>query len=145
MRPTQAPTILLSDYQEPAFWVETVDLHFALDPNATRVKSTIKFAPNKTRTDGPHDLRLDGRMLKLISAAVNGKTLQDDEILLDAEGLTIPADLILKTVSHGQQRWKSTPREIPHWKVCTCPMACIAPNARRRVFVKSLITLIAPM
>ena len=94
MRPTQAPTILLSDYQEPAFWVETVDLHFTLDPNATRVKSTIKFTPNATCTDGPHDLCLDGRMLKLISAAVDGNTLKDDEILLDTEGLTIPADLI---------------------------------------------------
>jgi aminopeptidase N len=94
MRPTQAPTILLSEYQEPAFWVETVDLHFTLDPNATRVKSTIKFTANATRTDGPHELRLDGRMLKLISATIDNKTLQDDEILLDAEGLTIPADLI---------------------------------------------------
>ena len=94
MRPTQAPTILLSDYQEPAFWVDTVDLHFTLDPNATRVKSTIKFRANQTRTDGPHDLRLDGRLLKLISATVDGKALKADEILLDAEGLKIPTDLI---------------------------------------------------
>ena len=94
MSPTTAPTILLSDYQEPAFWVDTVDLHFKLDPNATRVTSRIKFRANESRSDGSHDLRLDGRMLKLISASVDSKTLKSDEILLDAEGLTIPADLI---------------------------------------------------
>ena len=94
MSPTTAPTILLTDYQEPAFWVDTVDLHFKLDPNATRVTSRIKFRANESRSDGSHDLRLDGRMLKLISASVDSKTLKSDEILLDAEGLTIPADLI---------------------------------------------------
>jgi len=94
MRPTQAPTILLSDYQEPSFWVETVDLNFDLHPTETRVTSKIIFKANETRTDGPHDLRLDGRNLKLISAAIDGRTLKADEILLDAEGLTIPADLV---------------------------------------------------
>jgi aminopeptidase N len=94
MYPTQAPTILLSDYQEPAFWVDSVDLHFTLDPNATRVKSKITFRANETRIDGPHDLHLDGRQLKLIAASIDGTTLKTDEILTDAEGLTIPADLI---------------------------------------------------
>tara|TARA_R110002124_G_scaffold112757_3_gene266996 strand:- start:2093 stop:4651 length:2559 start_codon:yes stop_codon:yes gene_type:complete len=94
MRPIQAPTIQLSDYQEPAFWVDTVDLHFKLDPNATQVTSKITFRANDTRTDGPHDLRLDGRLLKLISATIDGNVLKADEILIDAEGLTVPADLI---------------------------------------------------
>ena len=66
MNQIQTQKILLSDYQEPTFWVESVNLHFKLDPNATRVISTIKFTPNLNRTDGPHDLILDGRMLKLV-------------------------------------------------------------------------------
>ena len=39
MRQDEAPQILLSDYQEPAFWVETVDLFFKLDPTKTHSKS----------------------------------------------------------------------------------------------------------
>ncbi|GHA52862.1 aminopeptidase N [Amylibacter ulvae] len=94
MRPTQAPTIRLSDYQEPAFWVDTVKLSFDLDPTATRVTSKITFRANDTRTDGPHDLKLDGRNLKLITASINGNAIPADSILQDAEGLTIPSDLV---------------------------------------------------
>jgi len=94
MRPSQAPTIHLSDYTAPAFWVDTVDLTFQLHPTATRVLSKIAFTGNTDRSDGPHDLQLDGRNLKLISASINGKVLKDDEILQDAEGLRIPHDLI---------------------------------------------------
>ena len=95
MRPvTTAPTIRLADYKQPEFWIKTVDLHFTLHPTATRVRSKITFTANETRTDGPHDLRLHGQDLKLISAAINGKTLSPEETLIDAEGLTVPADLV---------------------------------------------------
>ena len=94
MKQIQTQKILLSDYQEPTFWVESVNLHFKLDPNATRVISTIKFTPNLNRTDGPHDLILDGRMLKLIHVAIDGQVLQNQDISLDAEGLSISADII---------------------------------------------------
>jgi len=94
MRPLQAPTIRLADYTQPAFWVDHIDLTFQLHPTATRVLSTITFRCNPERTDGPHDLQLDGRNLKLISAAIDGKPLSKDQILTDAEGLKVPADLI---------------------------------------------------
>ena len=94
MRPTQSPTIRLSDYTPPVFLVNTVNLHFKLDPKATRVKSRVVFEGNDERADGPHDLRLDGRGLKLISASINGNAIPKDSILQDAEGLTIPHDLV---------------------------------------------------
>jgi len=94
MRPLQAPTIRLADYTQPAFWADHVDLIFQLDPKATRVLSKIKFRHNSERSDGPHDLRLDGRNLKLISAKIDGHNLTEDAILQDAEGLTIPSDLV---------------------------------------------------
>ncbi|KAB7610523.1 aminopeptidase N [Amylibacter sp. SFDW26] len=94
MRPSQAPTIRLSEYTAPAFWVDTVDLTFKLNPTATRVISKITFKGNTDRTNGPHDLQLDGRNLKLITASINGKPLKDDEILQDTEGLRIPHDLV---------------------------------------------------
>ena len=94
MRPLEAPTIRLAEYTQPAFWVDHIDLTFKLDPKATRVLSKIKFRGNPDLADGPHDLRLDGRNLKLISAAINGQDLTEDAILQDAEGLTIPNDLV---------------------------------------------------
>ena len=94
MRPLDAPTIRLAEYTQPTFWVDHIDLIFKLDPKATRVLSKIKFRGNPDLADGPHDLRLDGRNLKLISAAIDGQNLTKDAILQDAEGLTIPSDLV---------------------------------------------------
>ena len=46
------------------------------------------------RNDGPHDLRLHGQELKLLSASINGNALALNKILIDTEGLTIPANLV---------------------------------------------------
>lgn len=94
MRPTQNPTICLKDYKQPAFWVDHVELHFQLHPTATRVLSKIKFRKSETHAKTQQDLRLDGRNLKLISAAINGVPLATDAILQDDEGLSVPYDLI---------------------------------------------------
>ena len=90
----KATQILLSDYKEPAFWVESVDLFFKLAPTNTRVKSKIKFVNNPNRDDGPHALELDGRMLKLISAEINDKKLNLGQIDISSEGLIVPHDII---------------------------------------------------
>ncbi|MDC1247208.1 aminopeptidase N, partial [Amylibacter sp.] len=94
MRQDEAPQILLSDYQEPAFWVETVDLFFKLDPTKTRVKSNIKFIANPNRIDGPHSLELDGRMLKLISAEIDNSEIDLNQININTEGLSISSEFI---------------------------------------------------
>jgi len=94
MRPLQAPSILLSDYRAPAFWVETVDLHFKLHPTQTRVSSTITFKRNTDTDTAPQDLVLDGRGLTLINAEIDGRALPFDAILQDDEGLRVPADLV---------------------------------------------------
>lgn len=92
MRTTTAPVIRLADYQEPPFWIDTVDLKFDLHPTETRVTSKIEFTENKMlKSGGPHDLRLDGRGLKLISAKVNGQELRSSEYSVDDEGLTVRA------------------------------------------------------
>ncbi|MEO0342223.1 MAG: aminopeptidase N [Pseudomonadota bacterium] len=95
MRTTTAPTIRLSDYQEPPFWIDTVDLFFDLHPTKTRVHSKITFRANPSRSgDGPHDLRLDGRGLKLLSASIDGTELEDGLIDFDDEGLTLKSEYI---------------------------------------------------
>jgi aminopeptidase N len=97
MRPDEKPTaqtkIRLADYAPPAWLVETVDLTFALHPTATRVRAKIAFRRNPAAT-GDRDLRLDGRMLKRLSAAIDGAPVAEGAILSDQEGLTIPGDLL---------------------------------------------------
>ncbi len=87
------PTIRLADYRLPEYLVETVELTFVLDPAATRVRSRIAFYRNPARADeGPADLRLDGRGLKLISAAIDGGAVPQNALALDDEGLTVAAE-----------------------------------------------------
>ncbi|RMF39938.1 MAG: aminopeptidase N [Alphaproteobacteria bacterium] len=80
----------LADYRPPDFLVDTVDLTVRLSPNATRVIARLAMRPN-----APHaDLRLDGRAMKLIRAAIDGRALAPGEYHIDAEGLTVPHALL---------------------------------------------------
>ncbi len=90
----QTPVVRLADYRPPDWLVERVDLEFRLDPAATRVRATLAVRPNPARVaDGPRDFRLDGEGLMLISAEIDGRPLPADAIVLDAECLTVPAQL----------------------------------------------------
>jgi aminopeptidase N len=87
-----APTIRLADYRPPDYLVETIELGFGLDPKATRVRARIGFRRNPARAgEGPADLRLDGRALKLVSAAIDGVPVPQNALAVDAEGLTVAA------------------------------------------------------
>jgi aminopeptidase N len=66
-----APLIHRSDYQAPAFWIDTVDLSFDLDPAKTRVLNKMVLRRN---ADVPAQaLRLDGEDLNLARVLVNGQ------------------------------------------------------------------------
>jgi len=91
MRDAAPKTIFLSDYTPYPWTVESVDLHFSLDPHATRVRSVIRFAPNPAYAgDTPDTMFLHGEQVKLISAQIDG-TAVDPEVT--GEGLTcaVPA------------------------------------------------------
>ena len=85
--------IRLADYQPFTHIVQSVDLTFRLAPKSTRVIARLILAPNPARP-GPHDLRLDGENLTLISAAIDGALLT---LTPDATGLTIPAAALPQT------------------------------------------------
>ena len=69
----EARSVRLADYRPPAYLAERVELAFSLHPEATRVRARIAFRANPARAgDAPHDLRLDGRNLELVSAAIDG-------------------------------------------------------------------------
>jgi aminopeptidase N len=83
MRDAAPQTIYLKDYTAFGWQVESVALHFTLDPHETRVRSRITFTPN---SDAPaQDFFLHGEMLNLISATIDGN---DVTPTLTPQGLT---------------------------------------------------------
>ena len=66
-----APLIHRADYQAPAFWIDTVDLTFDLDPAKTRVLN--KMVLRRNAEVSAQALRLDGEDLNLARVLVNGQ------------------------------------------------------------------------
>jgi aminopeptidase N len=84
MREGQSNVIYRADYQAPAFWIDTVELCFDLDPAKTRVlnKMTLRRNPDVV----PQALRLDGEELNLARVLVNG---QGTSFKLDSNQLVL--------------------------------------------------------
>ncbi|MEN9885949.1 MAG: hypothetical protein RL758_527 [Pseudomonadota bacterium] len=66
------PTVVRrEDYTPPAFWIDTVDLTFDLDPAKTRVLNKMRVRRNADVPAQP--LKLDGEALNLARVLVNGQ------------------------------------------------------------------------
>jgi aminopeptidase N len=90
-----APVIRLADYAPPAYLVDRVELNVTLAPSGTRVTARLAMRPNPARAAGaPHELRLDGRGLGLVSAAIDGDEVPQNALVRDNEGLSVPAELV---------------------------------------------------
>ncbi len=72
---TQQPpvTIHRKDYTAPAYWVNTVEMGFDLDPVATRVSTRITLQRNSASPN--KDVELLGDGVKLVALRMNGMTL----------------------------------------------------------------------
>ena len=96
--PATPATIRREDYRPPAFLVDTVDLHFALHPTSTRVRSRLALR----RNGEARDLELDGEALMLLSASLDGAPLPSYRcISLPSGGLRIedvPDSFTLETL-----------------------------------------------
>ncbi|WP_156374522.1 aminopeptidase N [Pseudorhodoferax sp. Leaf274] len=68
---SQPVAIRRGDYQAPAFWIDTVDLCFDLDPAKTRVLNKMVLRRNPEVP--AQALRLDGEELNLARVLVNGQ------------------------------------------------------------------------
>ena len=66
----QSKTIRRVEYTAPAFWIDTVDLTFDLDPTKTRVLNKMRMRRNPDVA--AQALRLDGEDLNLARVMVNG-------------------------------------------------------------------------
>ncbi|MEE3215367.1 MAG: aminopeptidase N, partial [Pseudomonadota bacterium] len=91
--------IHLSDYLPPAYRVTRTELSFDLAPGATRVKARLHLERHPEREAG-EALWLDGEQLSLVSIAIDGRPLSNDEYELSDKGLSIakvPASFVLET------------------------------------------------
>jgi len=83
MRDAAPQTIYLKDYTAFGWLVDSVALHFTLDPHKTRVRTRVAFAPNP---DAPApSFFLHGEGLTLVSARIDGQQVNP---VLTSEGLT---------------------------------------------------------
>ena len=71
MREGQPTVIRRQDYAAPAYWIETVDLTFDLEPAKTRVLNRMTVRRNPAVA--AQALRLDGEELNLARVLVNGQ------------------------------------------------------------------------
>jgi aminopeptidase N len=83
-REGQAGVIRREDYTAPAFWIDTVDLTFDLDPAKTRVLNKMSMRRNPDVAVQP--LMLDGEDLNLARVLVNG---QGASFKLDGQRLVL--------------------------------------------------------
>jgi aminopeptidase N len=82
-------TIYLKDYTPPQYWIDSINLHFELGEDQTRVVSEMELRRNPD-VDGPHILELNGEGLRLGDLVLNDKALSDNEFSVTNEMLWIP-------------------------------------------------------
>lgn len=91
--------VYLSDYQPPNYCITHTELTFDLDPTATRVKARL-LIERHTDADSAAPLVLDGEQLKLVSLALDGRPLTEDDYQLDDSVLriaSVPASFCLES------------------------------------------------
>ena len=86
MRTEEPRTIALKDYRPSDYRISETVLYFALDPQATRVTSTMKIS---RAASAACPLVLNGEHLKLVSVTVDGKKMPASEYQVNDETLTI--------------------------------------------------------
>ena len=87
MRNAEAKTIYLKDYQQPAFWIDTVDLVFDLEDDHALVTASVDYKRNADST--LTDLELFGEELELEGIAINGYELSKSDYQLTDSGMTL--------------------------------------------------------
>src|SRR6478735_3972425 len=81
----QPIAIRREDYRAPAYWIDTVELTFDLDPAKTRVLNRMRLRRNPDVA--PEPLRLDGDELNLARVLVDGQgasfRMEADQLVID--------------------------------------------------------------
>ena len=109
MREAQATITRRQDYAPPAFWIDTVDLTFDLDPAKTRVLNKMTLRRNPAVPAQP--LKLDGDELNLSRVLLNGQgcsfRMEGEQLVLEnlPEG-DAPFDLEIFTTCNPEKNSK---------------------------------------
>jgi aminopeptidase N len=89
MHTTSFSEVRLEDYRTPEFTVEGVELVFDLDAERTVVTSTLRVRRAAT-TPADAPVVLDGHSMELLSVAVDGEALSQNQYRLEADRLILP-------------------------------------------------------
>ncbi|WP_323847256.1 aminopeptidase N [Microbulbifer magnicolonia] len=90
MKDAQPHTVYLKDYRAPDYLVDTVHLHFELQPKATLVRSQLKIRRNPEAGEGLPPLQLDGVELELLSVSIDGELVPASRYRELPDGLSLP-------------------------------------------------------
>jgi len=100
MKIDQPETIRREDYSPCDYSVETVELLFNLQEDATQVVSTLRIVRKRKADSSSVPMRLDGKNLRLLSIRIDGEPLDKSGYTLSNDGLTLltpPANFTLQT------------------------------------------------
>jgi aminopeptidase N len=81
--------VQLKDYRPPSYLIDKVDLLFALDPKATRVRARLSVRANPEAEGRIQPLRLDGKHFELVSIALDGEQLSKQDYRQTEDSLTL--------------------------------------------------------
>ncbi len=140
--PAPQQSTRLADYRAPDWLVDSVALDFDLAPSATRIKARIIFHRNPERAgEGPADLVLDGRLLILVSAALDGRPVEPE---LTHEGLRLPAALLPSDRFTWTCETEIDPKANTALEGLYISKGMYCPSARPRAFARSPSTPTGP-
>ena len=78
------------DYRPPDYWIDTVDLHFDLEEERTRVRARLSVRRNEALAGDPPPFVLMGEELDLREVRIDGRELEEREYELGEDELRIP-------------------------------------------------------
>ncbi|MCB2181007.1 MAG: aminopeptidase N [Desulfobulbaceae bacterium] len=91
MRTDTPTTVFLKDYRKPDYFIDRINLRFALHETETIVTSRLACRRNGKAGEGSHlPLVLDGEDIELLSVKLDAQKLSPEEYVVDANSLTIP-------------------------------------------------------
>ncbi|MDH5517245.1 MAG: aminopeptidase N [Gammaproteobacteria bacterium] len=88
MKDANPKTIHLSEYQQPDYWIDHVELRFELGEEQSRVLSVIEFRRRQNVADNAA-LVLHGEELQLGQLLLDGNTVSSDQFVVDDSSLSI--------------------------------------------------------
>ncbi|SCZ57357.1 aminopeptidase N [Thiohalomonas denitrificans] len=90
MSESQPQAVYLKDYTAPDYRIETINLRFDLDPEATTVTSRMEVRANYDPAEGRRPFVLNGQELELVSVSMDHDPVGDEGYEISDDTLVIP-------------------------------------------------------